>query len=57
MAKYHSCLTDINCRIYNQEVREIHHDLGYIIINQSYWYPENKYTEEQAVKRFLESER
>lgn len=39
--------------LYDMEVREIAHDLGYWIINQSYWYPENKYTKEQAIKEFM----
>ncbi len=40
-------------KIYDMEIREIHHDLGYWIINQSYWYADNKYTEETARKAFL----
>lgn len=39
--------------LYDMEVREIAHDLGYWIINQSYWYPENKYTKEQAIEVFM----
>lgn len=39
--------------IYNSEIREIAHFGGYIIINQSYWYPEDKYTEETAKIAFL----
>lgn len=39
--------------IYNNEIREIAHFGGYIIINQSFWYPENKYTEDEAKKAFL----
>ena len=39
--------------MYDMEVREIHHDLGYWIINQSYWYSDNKYTEESAKEKFL----
>lgn len=39
--------------IYNSEIREVAHDLGYWIINQSYWYPDNKYTEETAREAFL----
>ena len=39
--------------IYDMEIREVHHDLGYWIINQSYWYPDNKYTEESAKEKFL----
>lgn len=39
--------------LYDMEVREIAHDLGYWIINQSYWYPENKYTKEQAIEAFM----
>ncbi len=38
---------------YFSEIQEITHDLGYIIINQSYWYPESKYTEEEAIKKYL----
>lgn len=38
---------------YFNEVHEIAHDLGYIIINQSYWYPESKYTEQQAIEKYL----
>lgn len=38
--------------IYNSEIREIHHDLGYWIINQSYWYSDKKYTKEQAIEKF-----
>lgn len=40
-------------RIYDSEIRSIYHDLGYWIINQSYWYPDNKYTEETAKEAFL----
>ena len=39
--------------MYNSEIREVAHDLGYWIINQSYWYPDDKYTEEQAKEKFL----
>lgn len=39
--------------IYDSEIHEIHHDLGYWIINTTYWYPDNKYTEEQAKAAFL----
>ena len=28
--------------MYNSEIREVAHDLGYWIINQSYWYPDDK---------------
>lgn len=38
---------------YFNKVHEIAHDLGYIIINQSYWYPESKYTEQQAIEKYL----
>lgn len=37
-------------RIYDSEIHSVHHDLGYWIINKTYWYPDNKYTEEQAKK-------
>ena len=37
--------------IYNSEIREIAHFNGYIIINQSYWYSESKYTEEEAKEK------
>ena len=39
--------------IYDSEIHEIHHDLGYWIINETYWYPDNKYTEDQAKAAFL----
>ena len=39
--------------IYDSEIREITHDLGHWIINQSHWYPDNKYTEEQAKQAFF----
>ena len=39
--------------IYDSEIREVAHDLGHWIINQSHWYPDNKYTEEQAKEVFL----
>lgn len=39
--------------IYDSEIHEIHHDLGYWIINKTYWYPDNKYTEDQAKAAFL----
>ncbi len=39
--------------MYDMEVREVVHFNGYIIINQSYWYSENKYTEETAKEKFL----
>ena len=38
---------------YFNEIQEIAHDLGYIIINQSYWYPESKYTEKEAIEKYL----
>lgn len=44
-------------RIYNSEIREVCHDLGYWIINQTYWYPDNKYTEETAKEAFLNREK
>jgi len=44
---------DMTVEIYDMEIREVHHDLGYWIINQSYWYPDNKYTEESAKEKFL----
>lgn len=40
-------------RIYDSAIREVCHDLGYWIINQTYWYPDNKYTEETAKEAFL----
>ncbi len=40
-------------RIYDSEIREVYHDLGYWIINQTFWYPDNKYTEETAKEAFL----
>lgn len=43
--------------IYDSEIHEIHHDLGYWIINNTYWYPDNKYTEEQAKEAFLNRDR
>lgn len=39
--------------MYDTEIREIAYFNGYIIINQSYWYPERKYTEETAKEKFL----
>lgn len=39
--------------LYDMEVREIAHDLGYWIINQTYWYPDSKYTKDQAIERFV----
>lgn len=39
--------------IYDSEIREIAHDLGYWIINQSHWYSDKKYTEEQAKEAYL----
>lgn len=39
--------------LYDSEIREVAHFNGYIIINQSYWYPESKYTEEKAKEKFL----
>ena len=39
--------------LYDTKIREVAHFNGYIIINQSYWYPESKYTEEQAKENFL----
>lgn len=39
--------------IYNSKIREVVHDLGHWIINQTYWYPDDKYTEEQAKEAFL----
>lgn len=44
-------------RIYDSEIREVYHDLGYWIINQTYWYPDNKYTEETAKEAFLNREK
>lgn len=46
--------------IYNSEVREVGHFTAfdgtkYIIINQSYWYPSAKYTDETAKQAFLSS--
>ncbi len=43
---------------YDMEVREIAHCTDgwgkkHIIINQSYWYPADKYTEEEAVEKFM----
>lgn len=43
----------ITIAIYNSEIREVAHDLGYWIINQTYWYPDGKYTEETAKEAFL----
>ena len=40
-------------RIYDSEIHSVHHDLGYWIINKTYWYPDNKYTEEQAKEYHL----
>lgn len=40
-------------KIYNSQIREIQHYLGYWVINQSYWYLDTKYTKEQAIKEFL----
>lgn len=40
-------------KLYDMEVRDVHHDLGYWIINQSYWYSDTKYTREQAIEQFL----
>ena len=42
--------------IYDTEVREIHHDLGYWIINQSYYYSDTKYTKEQAIEKFMKEQ-
>lgn len=39
--------------IYNSEIRDVAHFNEYIIINQTYWYPESKYTEETAKEAFL----
>ncbi len=39
--------------IYDSEIREVKHFNGYIIINQGYWLPENKYTEETAIEKYL----
>lgn len=39
--------------LYDMEIREIAHFNGFIIINQSYWYRESEYTEEQAKEKFL----
>ena len=44
-------------RIYDSEIREVYHDLGYWIINQTYWYPDNKYTEQTAKEAFLNMEK
>lgn len=44
---------DLSMRIYNSEIREVAHYKENIIINQSHWYPESKYTEEQAKEHFL----
>ena len=43
----------VTISIYDSKIREIAHDLGYWIINQSYWYPDDEYTEEQAKDAFL----
>lgn len=43
----------LNIDDYNSEIREVAHFNGNIIINQSYWYPESKYTEETAKEAFL----
>lgn len=42
----------MNIKLYDSKVREVYDDLGFIIINQSYWYPKAKYTKEQAVAEF-----
>lgn len=39
-------------REYDSQVREVAHYNGYIVVNQSYWYPENQYTEAEAISRF-----
>lgn len=44
---------DMTVEIYDMEVREIYHDLGFWVINQTYWYPDAKYTEDQAVAAFM----
>lgn len=44
---------NVTMAIYNSEIREVAHLDGYIIINQTYWYPESKYTEETAKETFL----
>lgn len=38
--------------IYDSEIRNIYHGLGYWIINLCYWYPDTKYTREQAIEAF-----
>lgn len=38
---------------YNMEIRQIYHDLGAWIINQSYWYPDKNYTLEEAISEFI----
>ncbi len=43
--------------IYDSEIKEMHHDLGYWIINQSYWYADDKYNEETAKEAFLNRNR
>ena len=41
-----------NNKLYDSEIRNIYHDLGYWIINLCYWYPDTKYTKEQAIETF-----
>ena len=38
--------------IYDSEIINIYHDLGYWIINLHYWYPDTKYTKGQAIEAF-----
>ena len=39
--------------LYDMEIKEIYHDLGYWIINQSHWYPDSKYTKGQLIEAFI----
>lgn len=45
--------SEMTVEVYDMEVREVHHDLGYWIINQSYYYSDTKYTKEQAIEKFM----
>lgn len=46
--------------MYDSKIREVAHFTNawgesFIIINQSYWYDANKYTEEQAIEDWMRS--
>lgn len=43
--------------MYDMEIREIYHDLGYWIINQTHWYSDNEYTEESAKNAFIKRQK